>query len=168
MILRNIYHTHSRNICVFHCIVWYILLPYDIALHVIVLYCNIFHCIVWYLMLSFVILIPFHGIACYCVVGYGARAVSRKTPIYFITVTEYHHHFIFFQRFILFSTHVPHDPSTPIRIRSPPSRDPIFYRRTSSASKLLPLGHPELPPHTRPRTCRCGDLSSPAFSQRWN
>ena len=28
--------------------------------------------------------IPLYGIAWYCIVGFGARAVSRKTPIYFI------------------------------------------------------------------------------------
>ena len=28
---------------------------------------------------------PLHGIACFYDVGFGARAVSRKTPIYFIT-----------------------------------------------------------------------------------
>ena len=36
-------------------------------------------------MVSYVILcypIPLHGIACYCVVGFGARAVSCKTPTY--------------------------------------------------------------------------------------
>ena len=27
---------------------------------------------------------PLHGIACFYDVGFGARAVSRKTPIYFI------------------------------------------------------------------------------------
>ena len=34
--------------------------------------------ILWYLM------IPLHGIACFCDIGFGARAVSRKTPIFFI------------------------------------------------------------------------------------
>ena len=29
---------------------------------------------------------PLHGIACFCDIGFGARAVSRKTPIYFIIV----------------------------------------------------------------------------------
>ncbi len=28
---------------------------------------------------------PLHGIACFYDVGFGARAVSRKTPIYFIS-----------------------------------------------------------------------------------
>ena len=32
-----------------------------------------------------VIAIPLHSMACYCVVGFGTRAVSRKTPINFIT-----------------------------------------------------------------------------------
>ena len=27
-----------------------------------------------------------HGIAWYCIVGFGAQAVSRKTPIYFIVL----------------------------------------------------------------------------------
>ena len=27
---------------------------------------------------------PLHGIACFYDVGFGARAVSRKTPIYFM------------------------------------------------------------------------------------
>ena len=31
-----------------------------------------------------VIAIPLHGIACYCVVGFGERAVSHTTPIYFM------------------------------------------------------------------------------------
>ena len=29
-------------------------------------------------------MIPLHGIACFYDVGFGARAVSRKTPIYFM------------------------------------------------------------------------------------
>ena len=29
---------------------------------------------------------PLHGIACFYDVGFGARAVSRKTPIYFIVI----------------------------------------------------------------------------------
>jgi len=29
---------------------------------------------------------PLHGIACFYDVGFGARAVSRKTPIYFIDI----------------------------------------------------------------------------------
>ena len=32
---------------------------------------------------------PLHGIACFYNVGFGARAVSRKTPIYFIRVLEF-------------------------------------------------------------------------------
>ena len=38
-------------------------------------------------MVSYVILlypVPLHSIVRYCVVGFGARAVSRKTPKYFI------------------------------------------------------------------------------------
>ena len=31
---------------------------------------------------------PLHGIACFYDVGFGARAVSRKTPIYFIIYTQ--------------------------------------------------------------------------------
>ena len=27
---------------------------------------------------------PLHGIACFCDIGFGARAVSRKTPIFFL------------------------------------------------------------------------------------
>ena len=27
---------------------------------------------------------PLHGIACFCDIGFGARTVSRKTPVYFI------------------------------------------------------------------------------------
>ena len=65
----------------FHCIVWYILLPYGIVywivLHCISLYCMVSYFVLWYP-------IPLHGIACYCVVGFGARAVSRKTPLYFM------------------------------------------------------------------------------------
>ena len=30
---------------------------------------------------------PLHGIACFYDVGFGARAVSRKTPIYFINTS---------------------------------------------------------------------------------
>ena len=29
---------------------------------------------------------PLHGIACFCDIGFGARAVSRKTPIYFMII----------------------------------------------------------------------------------
>ena len=39
-------------------------------------------CIVSYVILWYPI--PLHSIARYCVVGFGVRAVSRKTPIYFI------------------------------------------------------------------------------------
>ena len=31
---------------------------------------------------------PLHGIACFYYVGFGARAVSRKTPIYFILLND--------------------------------------------------------------------------------
>ena len=31
---------------------------------------------------------PLHGIACFYDVGFGARAVSRKTPIYFIQLPD--------------------------------------------------------------------------------
>ena len=34
---------------------------------------------------------PLHGIACFYDVGFGARAVSRKTPIYFIIIIIYYH-----------------------------------------------------------------------------
>ena len=33
---------------------------------------------------------PLHGIACFCDIGFGARAVSRKTPIYFIVFIDTH------------------------------------------------------------------------------
>ena len=47
-------------------------------LHCIALFCMVSYFILWYP-------IPLHGTACYCIcVGFGARAVSRKTPIYFI------------------------------------------------------------------------------------
>ena len=39
---------------------------------------HVWYGILWYLMT------PLHGIACFYDVGFGARAVSRKTPIYFI------------------------------------------------------------------------------------
>ena len=32
---------------------------------------------------------PLHGIACFYNVGFGARAVSRKTPIYFILLVYF-------------------------------------------------------------------------------
>ena len=31
---------------------------------------------------------PLHGIACFCDIGFGARAVSRKTPIFFIRLIK--------------------------------------------------------------------------------
>ena len=31
---------------------------------------------------------PLHGIACFYDVGFGARAVSRKTPIYFMIMAK--------------------------------------------------------------------------------
>ena len=34
-------------------------------------------------------MIPLHGIACFCDIGFGARAVSRKTPIFFIKKTTF-------------------------------------------------------------------------------
>ena len=36
---------------------------------------------------------PLHGIACFCDIGFGARAVSRKTPIYFILTSIDHFKF---------------------------------------------------------------------------
>ena len=33
--------------------------------------------------------IAWYCIVLYCVVGFGARAVSRKTPIYFININKY-------------------------------------------------------------------------------
>ena len=77
------------------CILWYCIVSYGIALvlHGISLYCMVLHgiarcCIV----LDGIALyrIKSYGIAWYCmvlhctIVGFGARAVSRKTPIYFI------------------------------------------------------------------------------------
>ena len=48
---------------------------------------------------------PLHGIACFYDVGFGARAVSRKTPIYFIFIyflerygLALHHHHQYFSR----------------------------------------------------------------------
>ena len=41
---------------------------------------HVWYGILWYLMT------PLHGIACFYDVGFGARAVSRKTPIYFMQV----------------------------------------------------------------------------------
>ena len=31
---------------------------------------------------------PLHGIACFYDVGFGTRAVSRKTPIYFMVLSQ--------------------------------------------------------------------------------
>ena len=65
------------------CILWYC-----IVLHVIALYC--IHGIAWYCIISYGIALLhccIHGIAWYCIVGFSARAVSRKTPIYFIIYT---------------------------------------------------------------------------------
>ena len=45
--------------------------------------------------------IAWYCIVLYCVVGFGARAVSRKTPIYFIYYV-FHHISDHFQRKILF------------------------------------------------------------------
>ena len=33
---------------------------------------------------------PLYGIACFCDIGFGARAVSRKTPIFFIDHLKKH------------------------------------------------------------------------------
>ena len=46
--------------------------------------------IAWYCMLYCIVRfrIKSYGIAWYCIVGFGARAVSRKTPIYFIENVE--------------------------------------------------------------------------------
>ena len=41
------------------------------------------HCILWYCIFACHSIV-LYGIAWYCIVGFGARAVSRKTPIYFI------------------------------------------------------------------------------------
>ena len=65
---------------------------WDYILFCIVLYCIAFccivlHCIALYRIVScgiFCYPTPLYGIACYCVVGFGARAVSCKTPICFI------------------------------------------------------------------------------------
>ena len=35
-------------------------------------------------MISYDFIAQLHGIACFCDIGFGARAVSRKTPIYFM------------------------------------------------------------------------------------
>ena len=61
---------------VLHGIAWYCMVLQDVAL-----YCTVSHCIV----LNFTVL---HGIALYhcTIVGFGARAVSRKTPTYFIII----------------------------------------------------------------------------------
>ena len=55
----------------FHCIACLCMVLHGIALYLMVSHIFMsFHCIVWYCW--------------YCIVGFGARAVSRKTPIYFI------------------------------------------------------------------------------------
>ena len=77
-------------------------------------------------------------------------------------------HFISYQHFC--QTNQTHVPTWPLSPHTELLSRPNFLPPPSSASKLFsrfPLGH--LLPPRRPRTCRCGDLSShPAFSQRWN
>ena len=46
-------------------------------------YCKMWHCIVLYLIVSYKIF------AWYCIVGFSARAVSCKTPIYFIVFSKF-------------------------------------------------------------------------------
>jgi hypothetical protein len=53
------------------------------AWYSILLHCFALFCIVWFGVLCY--LVVSNSIACYCIVGFSARAVSRKTPIYFIT-----------------------------------------------------------------------------------
>ena len=78
-----------------NCILWYCIISYGIELYLMVLlwYCLVLHGIAWYCKMLHCIVryrIKFYGIAWYCmvlhctIVGFGARAVSRKTPIYFI------------------------------------------------------------------------------------
>ena len=81
-----------------NCILWYCIISYGIELYLMVLlwyclvlhgiawYCKMLHCIVRYRIVSYKILQ--YCIVLHCtIVGFGARAVSRKTPIYFIIVT---------------------------------------------------------------------------------
>ena len=72
-----------RYCIAFLCTIWYILLPYGNA------WCpNVMHCIIWYLMVS-------NSTSRFWVVGFGARAVSHKTPIYFmyyILIVHFHQH----------------------------------------------------------------------------
>ena len=58
---------------VLHGIALYVMVSH--SFHVIPLYHMVMHGIVLHIS---------YGIAWYCIVGFGARAVSRKTPIYFI------------------------------------------------------------------------------------
>ena len=52
---------------------WHRMVLHGIALHLMILHSLACHCIVSY------------GVAGYCIVGFCARAVSRKTPTYFIS-----------------------------------------------------------------------------------
>ena len=66
-------------------IAWHRIVLHGIALYLMVSHSfhvdrMVLHGIVLYLTVL-------HGIAWYCIVGFGARAVSRKTAIYFITST---------------------------------------------------------------------------------
>ena len=56
----------------------------QIFMHGIVWYCMELLCNLWYR----IVFMSFHCIAWYCIVGFGARAVSRKTPIYFIFLSQ--------------------------------------------------------------------------------
>ena len=76
---------------VLNCILWYC---FGIAWYCMVLHGIARCCIVLYGIALY--RIKFYGIAWYCmvlhctIVGFGARAVSRKTPTYFITVSYTH------------------------------------------------------------------------------
>ena len=52
---------------------------------------------------------PLHGIACFYDVGFGARAVSRKTPIYFML---YPCKQLWFEKFFF------NPPNNPLTVRS--------------------------------------------------
>ena len=77
---------------VLRCILWYCIFSYGIALYLMVV-----HFLLWYRIFSYGIafslmillylmayLIVSYTILRHCIVGFGVRAVSRKTPINFI------------------------------------------------------------------------------------
>ena len=75
---------------VLHCILWYCIVSYGnaLVLHGISLYCMVLQDVALYGTVLHCIVLNLMVLHC-TIVGFGARAVSRKTPIYFILSTSW-------------------------------------------------------------------------------